>query len=184
MEPLLITIITIQLLVGASLLLSIFSSFRIWPPPGTWTWQFFFTWGSAGFSAIGFVILGIAHFQGFGLHSLAGGVIFLVGERLRYKSIKTLSLPTTVGLKGNLITDGPYKWSRNPMYIADIMNIFGAALFFNTTYTWIIFVPWCCWFLLAPFAEEPWLKKQYGEEYENYAKKTPRFFIHPSHKTV
>lgn len=31
------------------------------------------------------------------------------------------------------------------------------------------------WFLLAPRAEEPWLREQYGEEYVKSAESVPRF---------
>jgi protein-S-isoprenylcysteine O-methyltransferase Ste14 len=32
----------------------------------------------------------------------------------------------------------------------------------------------CFW--TAPFAEEPWLRRQYGGEYEEYCREVPRFF--------
>lgn len=31
------------------------------------------------------------------------------------------------------------------------------------------------WFLLAPLAEEPWIREQYGEAYETYRESVPRF---------
>ncbi len=31
------------------------------------------------------------------------------------------------------------------------------------------------WWLVMPFAEEPWLREQYGEAYEQYAARVPRF---------
>jgi protein-S-isoprenylcysteine O-methyltransferase Ste14 len=31
------------------------------------------------------------------------------------------------------------------------------------------------WFLLAPLAEEPWLREEYGGEYESYCETVPRF---------
>jgi protein-S-isoprenylcysteine O-methyltransferase Ste14 len=31
------------------------------------------------------------------------------------------------------------------------------------------------WFVLAPWAEEPWLNKQYGEAYRRYRERCPRF---------
>ncbi|MDH3622522.1 MAG: hypothetical protein OES69_13780 [Myxococcales bacterium] len=31
------------------------------------------------------------------------------------------------------------------------------------------------WFALTPFTEEPWLRKQYGEAYDAYCQRVPRF---------
>lgn len=175
MNTVLILVLVAEFFLGASILLSIFSPFRIWPPPKKWSWQFFYTWGFVAIVAVGFLTIGITTFEGFGINSYIGGATVVAGEILRFKSIKTLSLSTTVGLKGKLVTNGLYAWSRNPMYIADMMAIVGAATFFNTPQTWIIVLIWCAWFLLAPLAEEPWLIQQHGEKYVEYMKRTPRF---------
>lgn len=35
------------------------------------------------------------------------------------------------------------------------------------------------WFVLAPFTEEPWLRERYGQQYEAYKKRVPRFIGRP-----
>jgi hypothetical protein len=39
------------------------------------------------------------------------------------------------------------------------------------------------WFLLAPFAEEPWLEEQYGAAYRRYRQQCPRFLGGSSFQT-
>lgn len=169
--------LALHFLLGASLVFSIvYPQKRIWPPPGKWTWQFFYTWGITGCVAICYLILGISEFSGFKTHSMIGGIILLAGEYLRFQSIHALGISTGLGLKGTLITKGPYAWSRNPMYIADITALLGITVFFHTPKTWILFGIWSIWFLLAPLAEEPWLKKQYGTPYREYMQRVPRWF--------
>jgi protein-S-isoprenylcysteine O-methyltransferase Ste14 len=34
---------------------------------------------------------------------------------------------------------------------------------------------WSAWFIMAPFAEEPWLRGHLGPTYDEYARQVPRF---------
>ena len=70
---------------------------------------------------------------------------------------------------------GPYRISRNPQYVADIAMLAGFAILANSTYAWITCLLGMVWFVLAPFTEEPWLRDQFGVEYELYMKRVPRF---------
>ena len=170
------SIVTIQTIGILGLIWSIVRPHqRTWPPPGKWTWPFLLHWGVAGLCAAGFFAIGISQWSGFGFHTIIAVTMIITSLMLGRRSVKALSLAATVGLKKSLITTGPYTWSRNPMYIADITHVLGWTLFFNNAYTWLIAIPWCTWFLLAPLAEEPWLKEQYGKPYEDYLKAVPRF---------
>ena len=60
-------------------------------------------------------------------------------------------------------------------YVADIAMLAGFAIFANSTYTWITCLLGMVWFVLAPFTEEPWLRDQFGIEYDLYMKRVPRF---------
>ena len=75
-----------------------------------------------------------------------------------------------------LVIKGIYKYTRNPMYICLMIDLFGYFLFFG--YSTLIF-----YFLIIGFSfhlfvisyEEPILKKQFGKDYIDYCKKTPRW---------
>lgn len=77
----------------------------------------------------------------------------------------------------HLMTDGPYRFTRNPMLLGVYCYHVGVML-------WL-----CCWLPLAIFAvedilltfqvraEEERLEKDFGEEYLEYKKRVPRYLI-------
>ncbi|NPB03475.1 MAG: hypothetical protein GXO39_03545, partial [Thermotogae bacterium] len=58
---------------------------------------------------------------------------------------------------------------------ADILLTAGVALFSASIQATLIAPAIILWFLLAPFVEEPYLRKRFGRTYEEYMKKVPRF---------
>ena len=48
-------------------------------------------------------------------------------------------------------------------------------LFFNSFYVAVTGIIGNVWFLLAPFVEEPWLRRQYREAYDDYCVQVPQF---------
>ena len=76
-----------------------------------------------------------------------------------------------------LVSSGLYTTSRNPMYLGVLMIAFGLSILLESksvlVYSFILVV---FFHLVVVFLEEPHLKKKYGEEYEFYLKKTPRWF--------
>jgi protein-S-isoprenylcysteine O-methyltransferase Ste14 len=78
-----------------------------------------------------------------------------------------------------LITDGPFKYVRNPMALSGTIILFGQSmiyysyfmLFFSIIYTITIYFN-------AMLVEEPELKKRYGKPYEEYLLKVHRLFPH------
>ena len=78
----------------------------------------------------------------------------------------------SLGLGGDFIRRGPYRFTRNPQYVGNVAWFAGYALLSSSEVT-----AWACaagslWFVLAPFAEEPWLR---AEAYEEYRRQVPRF---------
>ena len=106
---------------------------------------------------------------------LALGLVVLIWAFLHFKrkatEIHTFKQP------GQLVTDGPFRYSRNPMYLGFFLLLLGAAFFVNT---------WCA--LLAPLAfliaamfwyipfEERRLRDTFGAAYDDYAWTTRRWF--------
>jgi len=78
---------------------------------------------------------------------------------------------------GTLVTKGIFSITRNPIYLAFDLLAFGIFLI-NGTWFFLIFA------LLAAVAchfqilrEEEFLRRQYGDEFDDYAKRTARYLI-------
>ena len=90
-------------------------------------------------------------------------------------SVRVLSVHASLGLRGQLVRVGPYRHSRNPQYVSLLAILAGWALLSASSPAL-----WACfgagaWYFLAAFVEEPWLRAQFGAEYDAYARTTPRF---------
>ncbi len=79
------------------------------------------------------------------------------------------------GREGELRTDGIYKYTRNPQSVGFATFIVGTLLAVNSKELAAHGLLTPLIYLLFPFAEEPWLREQYGDEYERYCAQTPRF---------
>jgi protein-S-isoprenylcysteine O-methyltransferase Ste14 len=169
-----------QALLGGSLIVTLLvPGFRVWPPPGKRSWQYAFTWGLTFVSFGGILVLGILDWNSFLLdHWLrfpVGIALIAFSLYLVLWAIRTLGSHASQGLGGGLIREGPYRWTRNPQYVADIVMLAGFAVLTNSTLALITGFLGAAWFILAPFTEEPWLREQFGEEYDRYTEAVPRF---------
>lgn len=84
-------------------------------------------------------------------------------------------LPQTGGAVGQLKVDGLYCYSRNPQYVADIAILIGWTLLCASLVAVPVIVAGILVLLIAPFAEESWLKEQYGQTYRDYKATVRRY---------
>ena len=75
-----------------------------------------------------------------------------------------------------LVIKGLYKYSRNPMYVGVLLLLTGEALFWESVflaiYAVFIFV---CFNLFIILHEEPRLKRDFRQEFEDYCRKVRRW---------
>jgi protein-S-isoprenylcysteine O-methyltransferase Ste14 len=75
-----------------------------------------------------------------------------------------------------LVTDGPYSMTRNPLYFFSLLAYIGAGLAFAKI---TVAVAFAVLFLLTHWttilAEERRLRERYGEQFNDYASRVPRF---------
>jgi len=170
---------TAVLLNSVTVALSIFRpEMRIWPPPRRDSWQYVYN-GVASFTGLlGLVALGIIDWNSFALHHwarfLVGGLLMACGFFALWGYL-TLGVHASEGLGGNLVTTGPYRYSRNPQYVGAILAVLGYAIICNSILALITALLVSGWFVLVPFAEESWCREHLGTAYEEYAAKVPRF---------
>jgi protein-S-isoprenylcysteine O-methyltransferase Ste14 len=174
--------ISFAALVGLGLLLVISvlrPARRIWPPPRRYSWEYRLVWTLTDVAALGIVLVGVLDWNTFALdHWIrlpVGGLLALGGGLFALWGIRHLSWHASLGLEAELVSSGPYRWTRNPQYVGDIVMLVGWGIIFNSLEAWILCLMGIAWFALAPLVEEPWLREQYGEPYERYRRDVPRF---------
>lgn len=75
----------------------------------------------------------------------------------------------------HLMTDGPYRLNRNPMLTGTLTYLAG---FIVWLWTWQALLVWGLFFVIMfvqVLTEEHRLRKDFGEEYDDYCKRTRRF---------
>ena len=175
------TILSEVLLAGSLVLTLVVPSIQVWPPPGKNSWQYYFTWVLAIITLVGIITIGILDWNSFVIEQWWRFVIavpmIIAGSAFALWGVRTLSLHTSLGLKGEFITTGPYHYSRNPQYVGDIVIMIGYVLLSNSLMTMITVMLGMIWYILAPFSEEPWLLERFGSRYKEYLEHAPRFIV-------
>lgn len=81
------------------------------------------------------------------------------------------SLPTTA-----VVTSGPFRLSRNPLYLALTLLYFGLTLAFNTWWGIVVLFPLL---IIMHFGvvlrEERYLEQEFGDEYRRYKARVARY---------
>ena len=75
----------------------------------------------------------------------------------------------------HLMTDGPYKYSRNPMLSGTYLYYIGFLIIFWDWRALLVFLAVFVLMMLQVRSEEKRLEADFGEEYAAYKKKTGRF---------
>ncbi len=152
---------------------------RVWPPPGSGSWQYRLTWASFYLVFALNAALLILDWNSWlfetNLRLIVGIPLALIGALLVSWGVATLGAKSTSGLKGGLVSSGPYRFTRNPQYLGDMILFVGLSLIANSLYLWITHVLIIIVFVVTPLAEETWLEDQYGETFIEYRRGISRF---------
>lgn len=110
---------------------------------------------------------------------IAGIVIGLIAVIFFALAATTMKNSWRVGIpeeKTSLITNGIYKWSRNPAFVGfDLLYLSICLMFFNIPL--LAVSVWAAVMLhLQILQEEEHMQGMFGEEYEEYRKRTARYF--------
>lgn len=76
----------------------------------------------------------------------------------------------------HLMTEGPYRLSRNPMLSGIFLYLIGCGLWLMKWQAALFFVVFVLVMLLQVRSEEKRLRRDFGNEYEQYCRRTGRFF--------
>lgn len=101
---------------------------------------------------------------------IGSGVVVLLDAFIRFARADGTPAPPVP--TAHLVVDGPYRFVRNPMYLAVLAIILGQALLFASTATVVYAaLTFAGVFLFVRFYEEPTLEATYGDEYRRYRRR-------------
>ena len=105
---------------------------------------------------------------------VALGFSFMMWARILFTSRQTtlfVGRPST-----QLVCDGPFRWSRNPMYVGVLVSLVGLALWGGT---WPLYLAVPVTVLILNYVhiprEERLLREVFGEQYLTYRKEVRRW---------
>jgi len=112
--------------------------------------------------------------------TLIGGVAIVLGIILmgvsiaKFKRHKTSVVPKRT--PESIITSGPFKYSRNPIYVADAVILLGYVLTLGSVIS-IALVPAFAMVIRKRFinGEEAGIRAEFGQLYDDYCQKTRRW---------
>jgi protein-S-isoprenylcysteine O-methyltransferase Ste14 len=113
-------------------------------------------------------------------YSYLGVIPLLIGLMVnvwcseQFKRVKTTVKPFEQS--SHLVTEGPYRFSRHPMYVGMALALIGLAVLLGTTVQ-VVVIPIFVWVMGKKFiaAEEKALEETFGEAYRQYSKRVRRW---------
>ena len=112
--------------------------------------------------------------QGAGFALIVLGLVLVGLSAREMHRHKTTIHPTRSA--DHLVTTGPYKLSRNPIYLANVLLLAGAGLLFSNA--WLLPLALVGGFLEQKFAIEPeeaHLERRFGKAFRDYRKRVRRW---------
>ena len=174
-----IILISESFLAGVLMLSAAKQHVHIWPPSQGLGWRQFLALTLNHLAKICTFFLGIFDWDSFVLNHwlrfVFGGILVASGLLLALWGTWSLGIKMSVGTRGKLIKTGAYQYSRNPQYVGWCAFFVGYALICNSSLTLIATVIGALLYYAASFAEETWLEKRYGSQYDEYKSQVPRF---------
>ena len=113
--------------------------------------------------------------------TLIGVVLLAVGLAIWIWCVvwftKAKGTPVPFNPPRELVTEGPYAWSRNPMLTGVFTFLFGIGLLLHSVSMVFVWTPVFVVFniLELKLVEEPELERRFGESYIDYKRRVPMF---------
>jgi protein-S-isoprenylcysteine O-methyltransferase Ste14 len=105
---------------------------------------------------------------------LAAGILLLAWGASTMRRAGTNIRPTQPALV--LVTGGPFRWTRNPLYLANVLIYLGIALLVNALWPLLLLIPLIVLFEWGVIRrEERYLLAKFGEPYRAYCAQVRRW---------
>jgi protein-S-isoprenylcysteine O-methyltransferase Ste14 len=117
----------------------------------------------------------VAQYRPAGVVLLAAGLLFSVWAAATFRRHKADIRPSS-DTHPAFVTEGPFRFSRNPMYLGSLGVAVGAALIAGTWLMWLVPVVLFAIqsFVIIPF-EERSMRRTFGEAYDAYSRRVRRW---------
>jgi len=109
-----------------------------------------------------------------------GLLIIVAGFVLAFLAIRRFRLAATSVVPGQpsteLVTAGPYRVTRNPIYVGFVLVYFGVGIILTSIWILLLLVPVLVIlqrYVVLP--EEEYLERKFGDAYRDYAERVPRW---------
>jgi protein-S-isoprenylcysteine O-methyltransferase Ste14 len=133
------------------------------------------------YTPIPFLLVMIWFAQPTVLSLVAGCAVVFTGELIRFWGVSIAGAETrTTGTVGGtfLITNGPFSYVRNPLYVGNMMLYAGVGIMSMALFPWMLLVA-ISWFYLQYYLivtrEEEYLAATFGGEFDEYRRNVRRF---------
>lgn len=109
-----------------------------------------------------------------------GGLVFVLALALFAWAIVTMtsagsSVPTNLPTAA-IVESGPYRFTRNPIYLAMLLGLIGLAIAFDTLWLLATLVPFALVIRFGVVArEEAYLERKFGDAYRGYQLRVRRW---------
>jgi protein-S-isoprenylcysteine O-methyltransferase Ste14 len=140
-----------------------------------------FVFRMRSYTPLPFLVLMVMYARPTAVSLAVGFVCTLLGESIRFWGVSIAGSETrTTGIVGGtyLITNGPFAYVRNPLYVGNMLLYAGVGVMSMALFPWLLLVA-VCWFYLQYYLivtqEEEYLRDTFGDEYETYRRSVRRF---------
>ncbi|MBI1365604.1 MAG: DUF1295 domain-containing protein [Alphaproteobacteria bacterium] len=141
-------------------------------PPPIWALLFFLTgWGAGAALRLERALQSTA----VGVALVLAGIALAGWGRLTFARAGAEIMPASPK-NSVLVTGGPFRFTRNPMYLGILVLMTGLCLIVGTATTLISLAVYVLWtnFVSIPFEEEK-MERQFGDDYRAYKKRVRRW---------
>ena len=119
--------------------------------------------------------LGLAHYLGLVLITLGAAIYGWCAWDFTFSGKGT---PAPIDPPKELVVRGLYRYTRNPMYVGVLTVLLGEVLWFGS---WLLAIyagaVALLFHLFITFYEEPVLQRNFGDAYQRYRAKVPRWLL-------
>jgi protein-S-isoprenylcysteine O-methyltransferase Ste14 len=124
-----------------------------------------------------FVALGVfAPQRGLAIAILTVALALMLAAAMQFARARTTINPMRPERSSHLVTTGVFAWSRNPIYLADLLALVAVALWIGHLFAFAgcaLFVAWINRYQIAP--EEAALSERFGDDYRRYRHRVRRW---------